>query len=325
MALELANWSIPDEFQPKPDDFTFDAAWAVFATVGLHAAIPANAFTAGILGTERVGHGVAIDAEGTVLTIGYLVTEAEEVWLVTGDGDTVPAHVLGIDSATGFGLVRALRPLPVPALTVGNSREAQPGEKVLVAAGGRLDRSITARVVARQEFAGYWEYLLDDALFTSPGHPLWSGAAVIGESGRLVGLCSLQMQEEAPGGRLVPLNMVVPIDLLAPILSDLMAGRPSGPPRPWLGILAAEDEGQVTIIGTSPGGPAQRAELRGGDIVMAVGGRPIATLADFYRSLWSLGEAGVKAPLTLQREGDVFDVAVTTRDRNQLLKKPILH
>jgi S1-C subfamily serine protease len=325
MATDIENWSIPAEFRPQADDFSFDVAWGVSSTVGLRAMVPEDAYTAGILGTERIGHGVAIDGEGTVLTIGYLVTEAEQVWLTTGEKDVVPAYVLGVDQATGFGLVRAVQPLPIPPVELGHSREAEGGDPVIIAGGGRLDRSIGARVVARQRFAGYWEYLLDEAVFTAPGHPLWSGAAMIGRTGKLLGIGSLQLQERTRDGHVVPLNMVVPIELLPPILEDLLVGRPSAEPRPWLGVLADDTDERVVLLGATPGGPAQRAELRSNDVILAVGETEVTCLADFYRALWASGPPGTKVHLTVEREGDVFAVQVTTRDRAALLKGPMLH
>jgi S1-C subfamily serine protease len=325
MASDLENWSIPAEFRPQPDDFSFDLAWSVSSTVGLRAVVSDDAYTAGILGTERIGHGIAIDGEGTVLTIGYLITEAEQVWLTTGERDIVSAYVLGVDQATGFGLVRAVHPLPVPPVELGNSHEATVGDQIIVAGGGRLDRSIGAQLVARQHFAGYWEYLLDEALFTAPAHPLWSGAAMIGRTGKLLGIGSLQLQERTRDGHVVPLNMVVPIELLPPILDDLMVGRPSAEPRPWLGVLADDSDERVVILGATPGGPAQRAELRSHDIILAVDATEVASLPDFYRALWASGPPGTKVPLTVEREGDVFEVQVTTRDRRTLLKAPMVH
>lgn len=325
MPSDLENWSVPAEYRPKADEFPFDLDWAVSSTVGLSATVPADAFTASILGAERQGHGVLIDDEGTVLTIGYLVTEADHVWLTTHDGRTVQAHVLGIDQETGFGLVRAVKPLAIPPIQIGDSRHAVLGEQVVIAGGGRVDRSISAHVVARQEFAGYWEYVLDEAVFTSPAHPLWSGAAMLGPTGKLLGIGSLQMQQPTIRGRLAPLNMVVPIELLPPILEDLKAGGLTAPPRPWLGILADDSENRVVVVGANPGGPAHRAELQQGDIILAVSGEEVTTLADFYRAVWALGPAGVQAPLTLERDGDVFDVSITTRDRRRFLKTPPLH
>lgn len=325
MASDLDNWSVPPERRPKPADFPFDLDWTLSSVVGLKATAPPDAFTVASLGAERVGQGVLIDAEGTVLTIGYLITEADSVWLTTHDGRVVQAYVLGIDNASGFGLVRAIQPLGVPAMEIGDSRHAVLGEQVIVCGGGRTDRSIEAHVVARQEFAGYWEYVLDEALFTSPAHPLWSGAALIGPTGKLLGIGSLQLQQRTARGQTIPLNMMVPIELLPPILDELKQGGSAGPARPWLGVLADDSDDEVTIVGVTPGGPSERAGLAQGDIVRAVAGKQVETLADFYRAVWALGPAGVTAPLTLEREGDVFDVSLTSRDRRRYLKTPRLH
>jgi len=325
MESDLDDWSIPAEFRPKPGEFPFEVAWAVSATVGLRATVPSDAFTAAALGSERIGHGVAIDGEGTVLTIGYLITEADKVWLTTGERDVIPAYVLGVDQETGFGLVRALQPLPVPSIDIGNSRRIEAGDPAIVAGGGRLDRSVSARLVGRQQFAGYWEYVLDEALFTAPAHPLWSGAALIAGDGKLAGITSLQLHQRSREGKVVPINMVVPIELLPPILEDLKVGRPSARPLPWLGVLADDSWDKVTLLGATPGGPAQRAELRKDDVILAVDGTKVSTLPEFYRALWSVGAPGEKTCLTVEREGDVFDVTVTTRDRRSYLKTPILH
>jgi len=205
------DWSVPDEAQPQPQDYAFDLDWALSSVVALHANVPADAFTAAALGTERVGNGVLIREDGVVLTIGYLITEAEDVMLTTGEGQEVPGHVLGFDQATGFGLVQALEPLAAPVLPLAEGGHAPLGEKVIIAGAGGRERSVAGRVVARQEFAGYWEYLLDDAIFTAPAHPLWSGAALIGPSGKLLGIGSLHLQHQTSTGKVMPLNMMVPI------------------------------------------------------------------------------------------------------------------
>ena len=237
------------------------------------------------------------------------------------DGQRVSAHVLGSDAVTGFGLLQALEPLDLPALAIGDSRKLEGEAHVIVAGGGGRSHTVAGHLIARAPFAGYWEYLLDEALFTGPGHPHWSGAALIGPNGALMGVASLQMNQEGPGGRLQTINMSVPIELLPPILDDLARGRPAHEPRPWLGVYAHDAEGKVVVMDVSTGGPADRAEVRGGDVVLAVGGRKVASLAEFYTRLWALGPAGVTAPLRLRREGDVFEVMVKTSDRAARMKK----
>ena len=317
------EWSVAGRLQPKPEDFPFDLDWTLSSTVALRTQVPPDAFTANTLGTLRVGHGAAI-GDDLVLTIGYLTMEAEEVWMQTYDGRVVAGHALGFDAATGFGLIKALGPLGIPPLTLGDSREVMMGDKLIVAGGGMARRSIAAKMVARHEFAGYWEYVLDEAIFTSPAHPLWSGAALIGPTGKLVGIGSLQMLSQSESGKTTPINMMVPIELLPPILDDLAAGRPL-PARPWLGVLAEEISGRVVVVGTTKNAPADRADLAQGDIILAVGEDEVSSLADFYRAIWALGPPGVDVPLTLARDGDVFPVAIRSRDRRTFLKTPKLH
>lgn len=323
MTEGFEEWSAPGRLQPRPEDYPFDLDWTVSSTVGLRAHIPADAFTAHTLGALRVGHGVAI-ADDLVLTIGYLVTEAEQVWMQTCENRVVAGHVLGVDPVTGFGLIRPLGRLGVPALEIGDSREIMSGDRLIVAGGGLARRSIAAQLIARHEFAGYWEYVLDEALFTAPGHPLWSGAALIGPTGKLVGVGSLQMLQQTSNGKASPINMMVPIELLPPILDDLAAGA-RAPARPWLGVLAEEISGRVIIVGATKNSPADRADLAQGDIVMAVADEEVTSLAEFYRAVWALGPAGVDIPLTLARDGDVFSVTVRSRDRRMFLKTPRMH
>jgi S1-C subfamily serine protease len=321
------EWRIPPEFQPDPGRLPYDLSAALGSIVALRARVPEDAYTAETLGTDRAGQGVVIRADGLVLTIGYLIMEAEEIWLTTWEGLSVPAHAIAYDYASGFGVVQALSPLNLPVLSLGDSRRAVPQQEVVVGGAGGRARSLTARIVAKQEFAGYWEYLLDEAIFTAPAHPNWGGTALIGPRGDLLGIGSLQLQHQAAGGRIVPLNMMVPIDLLKPILDDLLThGQVSSPPRPWLGLYAHEDEDdRVIIIGLAGDGPARRAGLRAGDVIHAVASRPVPTLAGFYRTIWSLGQAGVDVPLTIEREGDRFDLTVTSADRTRFLKAARLH
>jgi S1-C subfamily serine protease len=320
------EWKIPPQIAPAAADYDYDLAGALSAVVGVRAAVPADAFTADTLGTERTGNGVLIRNDGLVLTIGYLITEASEVWLTLADGRTVAGHVIGYDQETGFGLVQALARLDLPALALGDSADAVPGVRVVSAGAGGVDHSVAARVVARQEFAGYWEYLLDEAIFTAPAHPFWGGTALIGPEGRLFGIGSLQLEQAGPDGEGIPLNMYVPIDLLKPIFDDLLTmGQPNRSPRPWLGLYATEVDRRVVIAGVAGKSPAARARLKQGDVVLSVGGAQVSGLAGLFRKVWSLGKAGVEVPMTVYRDGRPVDLTVTSGDRNRFLKGPSLH
>jgi len=326
MVLDGDDWEVPDDMQPKPGQYGFDLDHALSSIVQLSARIAPTAFTAESLGTERAGNGVLIREDGLILTIGYLVTEAEEIWLTDGNGRVVPGCVLGYDQPTGFGLVRALGPLDIPVMPIGQSRAAAAGARVVIGGAGGRRHSVAAHVVARQEFAGYWEYLLDEAILTAPAHPNWGGAAMIGPNGDLLGIGSLQVPRQIHGNQVVPLNMIVPIDLLPPILDDICRlGSANRPPRPWLGLYAAETQDTIVIIGCAGRGPAERAGLREGDIVLAVAGQPVESLAGFFRAIWALGLAGVDVPLRLDREGDVFDVQVRSGDRQNFLRPVRTH
>jgi S1-C subfamily serine protease len=319
------DWRVPAEVAPQAEDYGFDLESALKAIVGIRAVVPADAFTADTLGTERSGNGVIIRASGLILTIGYLITEASEIWLTLADGRTVAATPIGIDQETGFGLVQALGHLDMPALQLGNSSDAVPGTPVVAAGAGGAIHSLAAKVVARQEFAGYWEYLLDEAIFTAPAHPYWGGTGLIGDDGRLIGIGSLQLEQAADNGEGVPLNMYVPTDLLKPVLDDMLSmGQPNRPPRPWLGLYATEVDDRVVIAGVSGKGPAGRA-LREGDIILSVGGMRVTGLAGLFRKIWSLGNAGVTVPMTIHRDGHPVDVTVPSGDRNRFLKGPSLH
>jgi S1-C subfamily serine protease len=320
----LTEWKVPPAIQPRAEDYGFDLERALSAVVGLHSIIPPDAFTADTLGTERAGNGAVI-GDGLVLTIGYLITEAETVWLHLGDGRVVEGHALGFDSESGFGLVQALGRLDLEPLPIGASAKAEPGDRIVMGGVGGRTRSLAGRIAARQEFAGYWEYLLDAALFTYPAHPNWGGAGLISTSGELIGIGSLQLERER-SGRPEHLNMVVPIDLLKPALDDLRKfGRVNKPARPWLGMYSTEVENKVVVVGIAAKGPAARAELKVGDVILGVNGDKISNQGSFYRKLWALGSAGVDVPLTLYREGDTFDVTVKSSDRARFLKGPRLH
>jgi S1-C subfamily serine protease len=319
------SWAFPAELQPKPAEVSFDLPAALDSLVLLRAEIPEDAFTANILGTERIGNGVVIRDDGLVLTIGYLITEASTIWLHTNRGTVVGGYPLAYDQVTGFGLVQPLGRLGVPALPRGTAALCGVGDDVIIAGHGGRAHALQANLIAKREFAGYWEYLLDEALFTSPAHPHWSGAALIGDSGELLGIASL-LVDEYLDGRAVQANMIVPIDLLEPILDDLLTrGRASRAARPWLGLYASEVEGHLAVLGLAPEGPAERAGVRAGDLLLEVAGQRVTGLAELFRKIWRLGAAGVDVPLTVAREGAVSRIRVSSADRHDLLKKPRLH
>jgi S1-C subfamily serine protease len=322
---ELGDWAFPESVQPQNEDVRFDLEAALDAVVQVRTEIPEDAFTAAILGTERVGSGVVIRDDGLVLTIGYLITEAETIWLTTNRGVVVSGHPLAYDQATGFGLVQPLGRLDVPALPRGSAATCMFGDDVIVVGHGGREHALKAKVIAVREFAGYWEYVLDEAVFTAPAHPQWGGAALVGEDGRLLGIGSL-LVEETVAGQSIQGNMIVPIDLLGPILEDMVSmGRPARPARPWLGMYTTELRGQLVVGGLAEGGPAQRAGVRMKDMVLEVAGERVTGLADLFRRIWRLGSAGVEVPLTLARDGELLRVRLRSADRSEFLKKPLLH
>ena len=319
------DWAFPTNLRPKSEDLAFDLDAALDSVVLVRAEIPDDAFTAPILGTERVGNGVVIGRDGLVLTIGYLITEASAVWLTTNHGNVVAGDPLAYDQATGLGLVQPLGRIGVPGLERGSAQACKAGDKVVVAGHGGRAHALQASVHAKREFAGYWEYVLDEAIFTLPAHPQWGGAALIGSDGRLLGIGSLLVEEKMQG-ETVQGNMIVPIDVLEPILNSLLTtGRSGRPPRPWLGMYTTEVEHHLVVAGLAERGPAAQAGMQIGDMVIEVAGRPVSGLAGLFRSIWSLGEAGVEVPLTATRKGEKKRFTVHSADRADFLKKRSVH
>jgi len=324
--MNETEWEIPLQLQPDPADYAFDLDRALSAVVGLRAQAPADGFTAATLGTERMGSGVVIGEKGLVLTVGYLIVEAEMVWLNSRDMGAVPGHALAYDQETGFGLVQALGPFPLPALPFGDSAALAPGDAAILAAGGGRRHAIETRVVGREEFAGYWEYVLEQAVFTAPAHPFWGGSALIGADGKLLGVGSLTLQRGDEKGRRHDMNMVVPIDRLPPILDDLLTyGRLNRPARAWLGLYAMESDDTLVIGGLADRGPAERAGLRPGDRILAVEGEEIGDLAGLWRRVWAVGPAGSLVTLRIARDDAEFEATITSGDRARFLKTPRLH
>jgi len=275
--------------------------------------------TVGNLGREREGSGVVIDDQGLVLTIGYLMVEAHAAQVSTNAGQTVPATVVGYDHITGFGLLQAMTPLKVRPMTFGKSAELHKGDPAVVAGAGGSANAQPVHVVARREFAGSWEYLVDSAIFTAPPHLAWSGAALINHDGKLVGVGSLIVGNA--GGKDQAGNMFVPIDGLAPILADLLAqGRPAGPAQPWLGLNTEEQDGRLVVTRVTPEGPAEKAGVERGDVILGVAGAAAKTLPDFYRKVWALGAAGTVIPLDIKEANGKRRIDVKSMNRLDHLK-----
>jgi S1-C subfamily serine protease len=291
------------------------------AVVKIRSIIPKEGHSAGTLGTEREGNGVVIDSKGHILTIGYLIIEAESIEVTPPEGKPVSATFVGYDHATGFGLLKTEIPLNVKPMKMGQSSKVKEGEPVVIAGYGGEEEAVQAvRVISRKEFTGYWEYLLEDALYTVPAFVNYGGAALIDRNGLLVGIGSLFSQVVIPGFGTIPCNISVPIDLLSPILNDLITkGRPQKASRPWLGINAEEAQGRVFITRVTPGGPAEKGGLKPGDLVLAVKGREVNGLTDFYRKVWALGNAGVEIPLAILQGIQIREITIRSSDRYQFL------
>ncbi len=322
---EAQQWAFPESVQPKADETQFDLARAFDAVVMVRAEVPPDGYTAATLGTERGGYGAVIREDGLVLTIGYLVNEASQIWLTSNRGSVVAGYMLAYDQATGFGLVQPLGKLDAPHLPRGLASDVKVGDSAFVIGHGGRAHALKTRVIGKHEFAGYWEYVLDEAIFTAPAHPQWGGAALLDAQGNLIGIGSLLVQQEV-NGEAIHVNMFVPIDLLNPILDAMLqTGRSPHPPHPWLGMSTQDPEGKLVVSKLSPGGPAQRAGVRVGDMVLGVGAQRVHGLAELFRAVWRLGSAGVDVPLTLARGGDVLNISVKSADRSDFLKKPNLH
>jgi S1-C subfamily serine protease len=312
--------------RPNPEDYLFDLDSTLDCVVSLRSQIAEDALTAGVLGTERAGHGVVIADDGLIVTIGYLVTEAESLWITTGAGVTVPGHVVGYDQATGFGLVQALQPMGVPSMALGSSEAVQVSDQAIAAGRGGRDYAIKTSIIAKREFAGYWEYVLDEAMFTAPAHPNWGGAALIDQDGKLIGIGSLLVQQITESGEQSGANMIVPIDLLKPILGDLrMYGRRNEPARPWLGFLVQEVSHHLVVSGVYEECPAHAAGLQVGDVIREVDGETVSGLASLFRRIWQVGDAGVEIPLTIVRNRESVSVTVKSADRDTCLKSASVH
>ena len=321
----VSDWQIPAELQPEDDYYDFNLSEVLKSVASLRAEIPSDAFSAETMGTMRQGHAVHI-GQGQMLTIGYLINDAETIWLTFSDNKVLPATQIGYDPDTGLALLQALGQVDVPYITLGDSDNVRIGDKVIVAGAGGRNGSLAAEISARQEFAAYWEYLLDDALFATPAHPNWGGTALLGSKGELLGIGSLQLEQSRENDDEQPINMFVPINLLKPVLEDLRKiGRPNRPPRPWLGVHTTEIDANLVVVGRARQGPARSGGLLRGDIIISINGTQVRDLSLFYRRLWALGPAGTQVHLLIVRDGKKMDLKLISGQRGQYAKRPKLH
>jgi serine protease Do len=325
-AAAAAARSVADA-APAPTPAPADPAYqrlvdAAKAVVGVKVRALPDAYSNESLGQLRNGSGVLIDKDGLVLTIGYLILEADQVEVTDSDGQTVPARVVAYDDATGFGLVRPLGPLTPKPIRIGSAASLAASDRLLMVTGGEDQTISIASVVSRRQFAGYWEYLIDGAIFTTPPRLDHSGAALINKDGELVGIGSLFVLEAASPGEHVPGNMFVPVDLLKPVLDELVrTGVQKAARRPWLGVDSLEEDGRVKVMQVDDDGPASVAGLKPGDIILSIDGEEVSTLPVFYHKLWGAGPPGTPVRLTVLQGAQVREVVIRSIDRNQFMRR----
>jgi len=324
--LHLLDPSLKLAPHPRQEDVSFDLDTTLSSVLRLHSEVPETAFSARSLGTERHGNATLINAEGYCITIGYLVVDARSITLSARGGKQVEAELVGYNHESGFAIIKTVGKVDVPVAKLGTAEDLNEKEAVIIAPYGGVQHSIAATVVSRRVFAGSWEYMVDRAIFTTPIHPNWSGAALFRKDGTLCGVGSLWVNDAEAGRRESPGNMFVPIDLLSPIYDDLISvGRAKTPPRPWLGIYTAEAMGRLFVSGIIPEGPAEQAGVEPGDLVAGINDRTVTSLAEMYRTLWSLGEAGMDIVLNLRRDGEDVDVTVHSESRYRFMERRRRH
>lgn len=295
------------------------------AIVGIETQIPNDARTAKILGMQRQGNGIVIDSEGLIVTIGYLILEADNIIVIDHEGNKSKAENVAYDHESGLGLVRVSGKLNVKPLRLGDSSKLLENENVIVLTRSNHNPIGGAQVVSRRVFTGYWEYMVENAIFTIPPHNYHSGAGLVGAEGKLLGVGSLLVNDAAAPNVLLPGNMFVPINELKPILADLLQyGRRTGPKRPWIGANTYEENGRIFVSRISKNGPADIAGLSVGDLIIGVNGSLINNQEDFYRKLWRSGKPGKIIKLNIlpkrMKKIKVQNLNILSGDRSKWLK-----
>ncbi|MES2976279.1 MAG: S1C family serine protease [Pseudomonadota bacterium] len=294
------------------------------AVVGVEVTAADGSRSAETLGKKRSGSGVVIGPDGLILTIGYLMLEAESIQVVTQDNKTIPARAVAYDLATGFGLIKPLLPMRgISAVPLGSHKDLQPGEALMAATGGDDGDVSMTQLVSKRPFSGYWEYHIESALFTSPPIGNHSGAPLFNQRGELLGIGSLFVMDAMGENRRLPGNMFVPVDLLKPILAELQqTGSTRTSHRPWLGLTSSEQGGRVQVVRVNKESPAQTAGLQPGDVVLAVDGAKVATLEAFYKKLWDRNDPDGEVELTILQGADLKTIKLKAVDRMKTMQKP---
>ena len=311
------------EHAAQPDDPAYRALVAATnAVVGVKVKALPNARSNDSLGEERNGSGILIREDGLILTIGYLILEADQVDIVDSSGTTVPASIVAYDHATGFGLVKALAKLAPKPIRMGSSAPVGQMDRLMIVTGGEEQTISIATVVSRRQYAGYWEYLIDGAIFTAPARMDHSGAALINKDGELVGVGSLFVMDALTPGERLPGNMFVPVDLLKPVLDEMVrTGGQKAARRPWLGVNSLEEDGRVKVMHVNEESPADKAGVMPGDIILSVDGESVDTLEKFYEKLWRPGaKPGNEVHLTLLHGVGLKEVTVRSIDRRDFMR-----
>jgi len=323
---EKLSPTIDSKIQPNFENIAFDLETTLNGVVTLKASTSEQAFTASVLGTERQGYGVHIADSGLILTIGYLVAEAEQIWITTNSGQVIEGHSLAYDYETGFGLIQCLGELDAPTIPLGNSNLIKENDNVIIAGAGGKATAITAKIAARAEFAGYWEYVIENAIFSAPSHPNWGGAALLNNTGEVCGIGSLFVNKIESDALQREGNMIVPVELLDGRLQELqLYGQTLSSPRPWLGIFASQIDHDFEIVGLYNNGPAALGGLETGDVILEINNIKSNSLANFFRNIWSIGPAGCEVPMKIMRNGSISEGTIISVDRRDLWKKPQFH
>jgi S1-C subfamily serine protease len=230
--------------------------------------------------------------------------------------------VVAYDLATGFGLVRALAPLKLEPVPLGQARALDPAQGLMFASGGESGAVSAVQLMSRRSFAGYWEYHVEEALFTAPPRPDHSGAGLFNQRGELVGIGSLIVNDAAGDDRRVPGNMFVSTDLLTPILPELIArGRSRLSDRAWMGVNCVESEGRVRVLRVNEDSPADVAGVEVGDQILRLDQQPVTSLETLWKALWQGTGSQRAVRLDIERNGQPRTLTVHTVDRAATLRR----